>query len=249
MGEVPDFENLVISHGICRKCHPKTTAFAESDYQHAIFLRDIYRKLFAAGRRSDLAAAEHILNDAVAANCRPVDILIGIMAPMLYQIGEDWSRGKLSVEGEHRFTAFCKKTFDLVATRVRFGARVVAMPAPSSQNLLINAPGNTHTLAIRILALWLMTHDIPAQIAGPFADLDELVGLVRRMAPKKLLISIALTEQHDSVRTIVERMQDLPASRRPEVIVGGYAVKRGLVSQVPGARLMADISSLVSDQI
>jgi len=43
---------------------------------------------------------------------------------------------------------------------------------------------------------------------------------------------------------ITERIAELPKSTRPKVIVGGYAVKLGLVPAIPGADLMADISSL-----
>jgi hypothetical protein len=60
---------------------------------------------------------------------------------------------------------------------------------------------------------------------------------------------MALPEQADGVVGIVDRIAALPQALRPRVIVGGYAVKQGLVSEIPGAELLADISQLPHDSI
>jgi len=200
--------------------------------------------LFDAGRRDDLKAAEKIIEDASKANIRPVDVLIGIIAPMLYQIGEDWKNGILTVEAEHRFTAFCEQTFDLIAPKITADMSANLTRSNETDVLLMNAPGNEHTLAIRILALWLVSKGTLAQIADAHLNLDELVKLVGTTHPKMLLISMALAEQSRGVISIAERIAELPKSIRPKIIVGGYAVKLGLVPPIPGADLMADISLL-----
>ena len=108
LGETPDFHNLNVTHGICTACAPGADKFTEADFQLAESLRDIQHQLREAGRRSDLHAAERIIENAAAANVRAVDVLIGIIAPALYQVGEDWRRGIIGVAEEHRFTAFCE---------------------------------------------------------------------------------------------------------------------------------------------
>jgi len=55
---------------------------------------------------------------------------------------------------------------------------------------------------------------------------------------------MALAEQCAGVTALVERIEELPASIRPRVIVGGYAVKLGLVSAISDAELIGDISLL-----
>jgi len=244
LGEVPDYEDLVITHGICTGCNPKVRDFTKSDFARARLLKGVQRKLFDAGRRNDLKAAEKFIEDAVKANIRPFDILIGIIAPMLYQVGEDWKKGILSVEAEHRFTAFCEKTFDLIAPGVTGKMPANVTRSNETDVLLMNAPGNEHTLAIRIIDLWLVSEGMRAQIADPHIELDRLITLVRSTRPTMLLISMALAEQRRDVVAIAERIAELPKSTRPKVIVGGYAVKLGLVPAIPGADLMADISSL-----
>lgn len=244
IGETAAYDDLGITHGVCKECAPKALDFDKSDFEHAYRLRDIQKQLFQAGQRSDLAAAERIIADAASANIRPVDILMGIIAPMLYQVGEDWKRNILRMEEERRFTAFCEKIFDLVAAKVGASVPVSVTQAGNAEVLLMNAPGNTHTLAIRILALWLLSKGMQAQIVDTPPGPEEFIALVKRVKPRILLISMALAEQCESVMSFVERIAELPSATRPKVIVGGYAIKFGLVSAVAGADIMADISSL-----
>lgn len=244
VGEAPEYDDFSITHGLCADCEAKHYwSFEGRDLAHAHVLRGIFARLFTAGRHNNIKAAEAVVDEAIGASCRPIDILIGMIAPMLYQIGEDWKTGALSIEGEHRFTAFCEEVIELVMARMSALGEAPAAPA-SGQILLMNAPGNIHTLAIRILALWLGSRGVRADIInGPigFAALQQRLAATK---PKHLLISMALAEQRAQVADIVGRVRALPASIRPRVIVGGYAVKTGLVAPVAGADLVADIGSL-----
>ncbi len=244
LGETPDFHNLNVTHGICAACAPGADKYTESDFQLAESLRDIQHQLREAGRRGDLNAAECIIGSAAAANVRAVDVLIGIVAPALYQVGEDWRRGIIGVAEEHRFTAFCEGLFNRIASRVKDAGPAPAGEEERSEFLLMNAAGNKHTLAIRILTLWLASRGAAARVLDSPASPEELAAMVIRYRPRSLLISMALAEQGAGVTALAQRISQLPVAIRPKVIIGGYAVKLGLVSAIPGAELMADISSL-----
>lgn len=234
---------MSITHGLCAACDAKHHgSFKGRVLTYAQFLRDIFGRLFVAGR-NNIKAAEAVIDEAIAASCRPVDILIGMIAPMLYQIGEDWKTGTLSVEGEHSFTAFCEQVIELILTRM--SARDEAPPAaPSPQVLLMNAPGNTHTLAIRILVLWLDSRGVQTDILDGAIGFDALRQRLSTTIPKYLLISMALADQRESVADIADQVQALSASIRPHIIVGGYAVNTGPAPPVAGVDFVSDISSL-----
>jgi len=244
MGESPDYQTLCVTHGICDVCEPRVMEFPEADFKLAATLRDIQHRLHDAGRRYDLAAAERIMKSAAALHINPVDVLIGIIAPLLYQIGEDWRRGVLCVADEHRFTAFCEEVFDRIAKSLKSATPAGIVGAHDPQALLMNAPGNEHTLAIRILTLWLQSQRVSACMIDAAPAQEQLCALITRVRPKWLLISMALAEQCEGVMAISRRLATLPDSIRPRLIVGGYAVKLGMVSAIPGAELMADISLL-----
>jgi hypothetical protein len=244
-GETPPFGDLSITHVLCLECESAhSDVFAADVIRHGVFLREIFRSLFKAGRKNDFGSAERLVERAIAANCRPVDILIGIVAPMLYKIGEEWKSGAITVEDEHKFTAFSERVIDLIDSRLHCSSSPRRGDTPVY--FLMNAPGNTHSLAIRILALWLESLRICAPITIEHGDLERLARNISEIAPKRLLISMALPEQLDGVAAISALVGRLPKTVRPSVLVGGYAIKAGFVTFIPGADLVADISLLSS---
>ena len=232
LGEVPDYDNFSISHGICPECHADLLEQGDVDLTRPLLLKAVQRKLCTAGLENNLVAAAKVIDDAVSTGLRPVDILIGMVAPMLYQVGEDWKTGVFSVEQERRFTAFCEKLIDLVTTKLQPNA------SPNSKSngaiLLMNAPGNVHTLGLRILALWLASKGKTATILDT-QDAANLLELIETTRPELLLISVALQEQYLGLKEIIEQVAKLAESIRPRVVVGG-AVMSVLKRFVAGGR-------------
>jgi methanogenic corrinoid protein MtbC1 len=244
MHEVAPYDDFSITHGACASCNAKhKNLFANDVVDRANVIRELFYALFEAGRREDFEAATRIVENAIAANCRPVDILIGMISPMLYEIGEEWKRGALSVEAEHRFTAFSEKVVELVQARI---SAATAIPIRRSATLLflMNAPGNRHDLAVRILAIWLKGRGAKVRILEDDVRQDRLMRNIAAQRPKYLLISMALTEQRHRVAEIAKTVRALPRDIRPKTIVGGYPVKAGLISSIPDTKLLSDISAL-----
>jgi len=240
-GETPPYGDLSVTHVLCLECElAHSDAFDTDVVRHAVFLREIFHSLFEAGQRNDFGSAERMVERAIAANCRPVDILIGIVAPMLHKIGEEWKSGAITVEDEHKFTAFSERVLNLIDGKLHFSSSRRSGNKPVY--FLMNAPGNTHTLAIRILALWLESRRICAPVIVEHDDLERLAHSIKEAVPKRLLISMALPEQLAGVAAISALVGQLPSSVRPGVLVGGHAVKAGFVTAIPGADLVADIS-------
>ncbi|MBR1170523.1 cobalamin B12-binding domain-containing protein [Bradyrhizobium liaoningense] len=242
-GETPPFEDLSVTYGLCRRCESEHPDIFISDVvEHSEFLRRVYHSLYEAGRRNDLPSAQQLVKDAIAANFKPVDILLGILSPLLYKIGEQWRSGTITVAEEHEFTAFSERVIELIEASMQQGRTRRRAGVP--RYFLMNAPGNTHTLAIRILALWLESRSICTPTVVNHLDLQELAQHVIKAAPNALLISMALPQQLNGVAAISALVGELPAGARPKIIVGGYAIKSGLVRFVPGADLVTDINLL-----
>ena len=244
MQEVEPYDDFSITHGLCHACvseHPDP--FAIDVVEHAHKLRKTFSALFDAGRREDFAAATRIVDEAIAANCRPVDLLVGMISPMLYEIGDEWKRGVLSFEDECRFTAFSEKVVELVESRI--GPKPAAPIAANAALLfLMNAPGNRHDLGVHILSVWLEGQGANVQIIDGDADLDAFMDRIAAERPKCILISMALSDQRDHVAAIAQGVQALPRDVRPRVIVGGYPVKAGLIQSIAGAEFLRDAGAL-----
>jgi methanogenic corrinoid protein MtbC1 len=216
----------------------------DAEYDRLYLIQQIHRDLLDAGTRQDLATAMRVIEKAERAHIRATDILVGIVAPILYQIGQDWERGARSAAEEHRFTAFFEDVFELLAAKSV--DRVPATPIPSQRLdvLLLHAPGNAHTLGIRILSLWLADNGLRAKGYDVSPSEDQLRELVENLRPGLVLISVALAEQFSGAKSMMDVLMKMPREIRPKVIMGGYAVKAGLLSEIPGAEFVTDIGAI-----
>jgi len=244
VGEAYPYDKLFVAYAVCPRCSKKPDISSMSEHTGRQVLLDIYARLTDAGRRNDLEAAEPIIEEGAKAGVRPIDILFGVIAPMLYQAGEDWERGTFTVAEEHRLTGFCEGVVTMISERVSFGARPAAAHPHTTETLLMNARGNTHTIALRILALKLRSEGVQVQTLEMPSSLEELMAVLERTRPGRVLISMALAEQSESVISFVKRVEEAPEVFRPRIIIGGYSVKSGLVTGIPGADLITDINSL-----
>src|SRR5262245_1693173 len=89
MHEIAPYDDFSINHWVCASCKSKhKNLYARNVVNRAKVLRELFHALFDAGRHEDFEAAERLVEDAIAAHCRPVDILLGMISPMLYEVGE-----------------------------------------------------------------------------------------------------------------------------------------------------------------
>lgn len=244
LGERPPYDDLRVTHSLCAACAARPESFTDGAIAHAQVLSELYGRLWEAGQRADVAAAVQAVEAAAAHRVRSVDVLVGIMAPMLYEIGAQWERAVISVADEHRFTAFCEELFRVVAERVAPTLAELQTRGSRDEVVLLNAAGNQHTLAVRILALWLAHQGVRTWTLDTDATTEESLALVERVHPTLVLVSMSLAEQRAGVAAVAAAIAALPDAWRPRVIVGGYAVKMGLVEAIPGAELLGDISGL-----
>jgi len=123
-------------------------------------------------------------------------------------------------------------------------ATATPIPTRATLSFLMNAPGNRHDLAVRILSIWLKGRGTKVRIFEDDVHQDRLMRNIAAERPKYLLISMAVTEQYDRVAELAKTVQALPQDIRPKTIVGGYPVKAGLISSIPETELLSNISEL-----
>lgn len=243
MHEVAPYDNFSMTYGLCGNCHAAHPGqFSHEVIEHAHFIRKILRTLRDAGRREDFETACRVVDEAISSKCRPTDILIGILSPLLYEVGEEWKRGVLSVEAEQRFTAFSEKVIELVETRI--GAEPSSLVPANTTLFLMNAPGNRHLLALRVISLWLKDRGAEVRIVPDGIDQNELLQCIAAERPKYLLISMATLNQRAHVTEIAKRVLSLHQDVRPKIVVGGYPVKTAIIDAIPGAELLSNIDAL-----
>lgn len=216
IGEVEPLSNYRISHGMCLKCHRNQKIHdSASDHLRA---RSIFSMLVDAGKGGSLSACDVVIEDALDFGLKSSDIIVGILHPALYRIGELWERGEITVADEHRFTAFALAVIDRLE-----------LPEPLSRKPLIvlaNHPDSLHDVGLRILQVLSWEHGVPCTRIPAGTSREELLNIASEQAPALFGLSVSLMETIpdavDLVTSIASRIPDAS-----DVVMGGHAFRRG----------------------
>jgi methanogenic corrinoid protein MtbC1 len=242
LGEIAPFETFELTHGMCERCAVKGMNLSPHDLKHSREMLEIQKQLLAAGHgEGSPAEATRLIQMAVSAGVRPIDILMGFVTPLLRHIGKKWELGEATVAEEHRYTNFCEQ----ILTQIE--AQFTGTVKPEGVKILIlNAPENYHTLGVRISAVWLNSHGISAKAIFPGLPPAEVPALLREYKPKYLGISVSLPSQIPGIILTLEAIRTAELPNSPEVILSGFAVKQGLVPAIPGATRIKDLGSILA---
>jgi len=163
---------------------------------------------------------------------------MGILQPLLYEIGDRWARGEVTVATEHRVSAVVAAFIQLTA---------VGGASPKSQRpdvVLLSARDNYHTLGLQIAHTFLLLSGVACEAHHPALPLTEAVELLRARQPRFAGFSVALLPQMQFVREMsseLRRTMDQP----PRILVGGPLVRSGLRPHPSlGIEVVRDLRSL-----
>jgi methanogenic corrinoid protein MtbC1 len=207
-GEVAPLTIFTTTHGICPACLAKGMPQLDREIQESHRIRAIQGLLYEAGKTGDIAAAAVLIQFAKAAALRPLDILIGLITPLLYRIGDEWETGKITIADQQRFSRFCERVYELIKLDVHPDTPIHAADH-QARVLLFNVPGNDHNLGIRILDLWLHSKGIDSREFRPPTQ-ETLVDLVEKHRPRAILVSLSMASQAANLTNIAQRIDRLP---------------------------------------
>jgi methanogenic corrinoid protein MtbC1 len=241
LGESRPYDNPAMTHGICDPCGVKLER-GESLKANTEPVRALFRRIIASAKVGDESSCADILVEARALGLRNDSILVGMLQPALYQAGLDWQGARMSVAAEHRFTGWCEHTFGLLA-------QVRRREAPIDM-LILQTPGNVHTVGPRFVALALEARGMSVEAVGKVVPFEDMVGLVRKLQPRIVGFSCALP---GVVPVAMELIVRLRATLGPELpsqyVVSGYAFRRGGAAQPkvsPGVEVAYDLDSFLA---
>jgi methanogenic corrinoid protein MtbC1 len=219
-GEAEPYDDYSVTHTICEDCTARGAYMSREPASLAAIRDFLARVADAAGPE---ASAEQLVSEGMALGLDPVDLLLGIVQPVLRQIGERWASGEATIAEEHRVSATCGLLIQRIADADPNAAALRQAPRP--EVLLLAAANNRHTLGIQLLEALLIRQYISTFTIYPGPTVDEIVALARKLRPRVAAISCALPEQLGSAQLAAERLAELPHAERPLVVVGGLGLR------------------------
>ena len=231
-GESPPYNNYSITHGICPSCTEIGLDISDEQFARIQNLVNIQKKLFDAGFSGAEDLAKKAITEAKMAGLQPVDLLMGIITPLLWKVGDLWESGKITVADEHRFT----KVYDVIVAQIEEGE-----PANECVDVLfLNAPANTHYLGLRVLKLWLRSKGIESDVLRN-CGLEFVVSEIVKRKPRYLGFSVAANGQLAKVLKLSEQIQKRLGPAVPQIVIGGGVIKRGDFKNSSGIIYQSDI--------
>jgi methanogenic corrinoid protein MtbC1 len=246
LGEVPPRDDFRATHTVCPACRDAYSADDDRYIERWRWMEPYYRRLRAQAISGDLEDIAGIIAEGTSLGIRPFDLMIGMVQPILQEIGELWAKGEIAVETEHRFSSLANAMLALIYANYSELRRFRQHPAP--QYVLVNAEDNYHVLGLQLVELSLCARGIPSYAVVPGLPARETLALVTRFKPRVLGMSVALAIHMKSVRETLSLLAGIAESRRPEVIVGGNAVRDGMtVHGEFGVRTVRSVAELESE--
>lgn len=180
------------------------------------------RRYADALRIARTAAAEQVVDDALAAGLTPVAIQSLIIEPAMTQIGRLWEANAITVADEHLATAVSQAVLVKLFDRLS-----VARPRSRERVLLAAVEGQHHVLGLRMVADVMEGSGFDVLYLGADVPVDALRRFAAEHQPAitglGCAVSVGFGVLAESIHAVHEAC---PATR---IMLGGGAVPPGLV--------------------
>ncbi len=224
LGEKQPYESFEMTHSICEKC---CESGRHKDRAHIKELQPIAE--FHANIRDKAVEGEEILIEQVLAESKrlgisSVDMAIGILQPVLNEMGRLHEQGKVTVAQEHAFT---DKVERMISDLFALSPAMKNCQEKRPLVMLTCVDGNYHWLGLRLLELNLLEVNIPTRAFIPSLPREEIIQLAAQLQPIVLGLSVYQKEQCTEASSIREGiLQSTAGAYAPTVVVGGHGAKQ-----------------------
>jgi methanogenic corrinoid protein MtbC1 len=178
---------------------------------------DLMPAYFNAVLSGNRVAAQDLVFGALDRGATIRQLYLNVFQPALYDVGQMWASGRLSVAQEHLATAITQTILAGIYARV-------PMTAPGQQRAIVAClAGNYHEIGPRMLADFLQMAGYDTRFLGANTPTDSLLAMIDDVKPDVVGLASTTQEQVDQVKDAIERIRGDFQSYRPTIMVGGLA--------------------------
>jgi len=178
-------------------------------------LPEVRDRVLASIERLRVDEAEQLLSRA-ALSMEPREFLMGVVVPVMTEIGDRWERGELRIVHEHACSTVMRGLlFSLMRLYPASDARrraVVATPASED-----------HELGALMVAMLAAMHGWGVLYLGTDLPADEIAYAVANTGADLLMLSVTNLDPEASERELAAIERAVPA--RVKILAGGQAAK------------------------
>lgn len=192
-------------------------------------------------RNYDLGAAQRALTAAALVMAKD-DLALRVLAPLLRQVGEDWSAGRLAIAQEHAVSQ--------IVRNVTGGLTLQNVNAQKTDPSMVfsTPPGESHEFGIMLGALIAVARGRKTMLLGPSLPALELARAARRVRAQTIVIGSVAQPDDGSVP---EFLRDLDAATAAGTVVWVGGPHAAIFCTMSGVRRAEAIPTLeaLSDRL
>jgi methanogenic corrinoid protein MtbC1 len=143
------------------------------------------------------------------------DFYLQVVQPCMYQVGNLWQRGEISVAQEHLASAIVDRV--MAATY----PRVALINVSKGKVVIMTAPDELHEIGARVVADCLGIDGWDVNYLGVNTPLADLLGFLVGSKPFLLAISLAVPCNLIVTQELVRAMRNHPELKKTRIMVGG----------------------------
>lgn len=175
------------------------------------------------------------------------EIYDDVLRPALYEVGQRWQAGDLTIVQEHEISAIVR---DLIG---ELSAHTQRPREPEEIILAACVAGETHDLGLRMVSHLLETEGHVVHFLGANVPADSILDGIRMRKVTAVLLSTTIEDNIPAMLATLEAINTMPEDERPRVVVGGQVLEgREEEIRAFGAELITDLnmsSAQVTDRL
>lgn len=216
------YDDFHIVEGVCPPCAARVGTKPGKDPGELQRVEAFFNAIQMQARSGAPMDTSRLWVESGRLGITPLDLMYGILQPLLYEIGSLWSLDLIPVATEQHFTVVVQELLTLIRN-----ARNPGAPPAALQLLLANVEGNRHTMGLEMAELLLAPFGTTFLTVLRGLPVQDLVALVQRERPEALGFSLALPNQLQYVLAVCDALKALQEPPR-HLLVGGAALAMGL---------------------
>jgi DNA-binding transcriptional MerR regulator len=210
----------------------------QHNYLPASFLVSLREHVIDAFKSFDDVRASMLMGTLLAVYSVE-QVCTDVITPVLWQIGQIWAEGELSIAVEH----FASNFFRALLTHL---FHTTPMPRQGALAIVCCAPGEPHEIAPLMLALFMRRRGIRVAYLGQAIETGALIASIKQLNPVLVCVSLTISSYLPALVHLSRMVQHLP-SPRPIFAFGGQVFTHhgDTASQVNGLYLDGDMKDIV----
>ena len=170
----------------------------------------------------------------------PVKFYERLLTPVMYKVGELWSKGRLDIATEH----ICSNAAHTLVKIINEKILKQKQPSTEVKRILLCTPeGEMHSLGCMVIESVLISKGYSVFNIAPSVPSTSVITFANKLEPDLIIISITLAENIYAATRLINHIRTTMAEH-PPILLGGAgisSVKKIQDNKVAGVKFLKDV--------